>query len=41
LIAAGVPTEVKRHTGATHQELASHPSVLADVVSFFRRHLGA
>jgi acetyl esterase len=39
LIAAGVPTQVTRHSKASHAALASHPAALADVVSFFQHRL--
>lgn len=41
LIDAGVPTQVIRHTDASHDDIASHPGALADVISFFKRHLQA
>lgn len=39
LIAAGVPTEVTRYSNVSHQELATHPVVLADVSAFFTKRL--
>jgi hypothetical protein len=39
LIAAGVPTQVTRHGGASHAGLATHPAALAEVAGFFRQRL--
>ena len=41
LIAAGVPTTVTRYVNVAHNELASRQEVLADVVAFFSKRLGA
>jgi acetyl esterase/lipase len=40
LIAAGVPTEVTRHSNVSHHALATHPIVLADVSAFFTKRFG-
>ena len=39
LIAAGVPTEVTRHPDTTHDDIATHPKAIADVVNFLQRRL--
>jgi acetyl esterase len=39
LIAAGVPTEVTRHPDTTHDDIATHPKAMADVVNFLQRRL--
>lgn len=41
LINAGVSTQVIDQADASHDELASHPAVLADVISFLKKHLHA
>lgn len=39
LIAAGVPTQVRRFAGVNHAELASHPPALSEIAQFLRRCL--
>lgn len=39
LIAAGVPTQVRRFAGVNHAALAIHRPVLDEIVHFLRRHL--
>ncbi|MEJ0002731.1 MAG: alpha/beta hydrolase [Pararobbsia sp.] len=39
LIAAGVPTQVRRHRSVSHSMLPSLPAVLEEVVTFFQQHL--
>ncbi|WP_426990871.1 alpha/beta hydrolase [Cupriavidus sp. 30B13] len=41
LIAAGVPTEARRHAGACHVDLPSSTAALEDVAAFLCRHLAA
>ncbi|WP_454725266.1 MULTISPECIES: alpha/beta hydrolase [Cupriavidus] len=41
LIAAGVPTEARRHAGACHVDLPSSAAALEDVAAFLCRHLAA
>jgi len=41
LISSGVPVEITRYGGATHDGLVSHESALADTVAFLRRRLAA
>ncbi|CAB3792931.1 alpha/beta hydrolase [Pararobbsia alpina] len=40
LIAAGVPTQVRRHRSVSHSKLPSLPAVLEEVCAFFRQRLG-
>jgi len=39
LIAAGIPTEVTRHSQVSHEAIATSPAVLADVGEFFKKRL--
>jgi acetyl esterase len=39
LIAAGVPTQVRRHCSVSHSMLPSLPAVLDEVAKFFQQHL--
>jgi acetyl esterase len=41
LISSGVPVEIARHGGVTHDGLVSHESALADAVAFLKRRLTA